>query len=106
MDQNIYEEFSQGIFLDEIKSDYLNIINKPVEKGAEGIIRGCTEVPILIKQEDCTFPLFETTQIYVTSALDFSLNQASYLLGYWGMRAIINSLHPIFPGTFSTKIPA
>ena len=70
----IYNEFSAGIFLPETKAEYLRIINVLIEEGAEGIILGCTEIPILIKQQDCTVPIFDTTLLHATAAVDFALD--------------------------------
>ena len=59
-----------------IISSFLKIhikFNKLKEEGAEGIILGCTELSILIKQSDVTIPLFDTTLIHATSAVKFAL---------------------------------
>ena len=69
----IYEEFSKGIFLPETKEKYLAIIDKLVKNGAEGIILGCTEIPILLKQDDCDVPLFDTAFIHSMAAMDFAM---------------------------------
>lgn len=69
---SIYNEFSKGLFLPETRKRYLEIIDKLVEQGAEGIIAGCTEIPILIKQEDCSAPVFDTTFLHVMAALDYA----------------------------------
>lgn len=69
----IYNEFSQGIFLPETKAAYLHIMHKLIDQGAEGFILGCTEIPILIKQEDCPVPVFDTGLIHATAAVDFAL---------------------------------
>lgn len=68
----IYNEMSKGNFLPETKAAYLKIIGKLLERGAEGIILGCTEIPILIKQEDCPVPVFDTTLIHATAAVRFA----------------------------------
>ncbi len=68
----IYGEFSKGIFLPERKQQFLQIINSLIEQGAEGIILGCTEIPILIKQADCTVPLFDTAFIHSEAAVKFA----------------------------------
>jgi aspartate racemase len=73
IDHSIYEEFSKGIFLPETKRQYLVIIDKLIAQGAEGIIFGCTEIPILVKQPDCTVPVFDTAFIHVMAAVDFAL---------------------------------
>ncbi len=69
----IYNEMGKGIFLPETKKRFVTIINKLVESGAQGIILGCTEIPILIKQDDCTVPVFDTTAIHVKAAAEFAL---------------------------------
>ena len=73
INHSIYNEFGAGIFLPETKAEYLRIINVLIEEGAEGIILGCTEIPILIKQEDCAVPVFDTALIHCTAAVDFAL---------------------------------
>ena len=73
INQSIYNEFGAGIFLPETKAEYLRIIKVLIEEGAEGIILGCTEIPILIKQEDCAVPVFDTALIHATAAVDFAL---------------------------------
>ncbi len=74
IDYSIYKEFSKGIFSDKMKQSYLEIIQKLIAKGAEGIILGCTEIPILIKPNNCNVPLFDTTQIHVNAAINFALD--------------------------------
>ncbi len=69
----IYNEMSKGIFLAERKKGFINIINKLIEQGAEGVILGCTEIPILIKQEDVSVPVFDTTKIHAKAAVKFAL---------------------------------
>jgi aspartate racemase len=69
----IYTEMGKGIFLPETKATFLTIINKLAAQGAEGIILGCTEIPILIKQQDCTLPVFDSTHIHASAAVDFAL---------------------------------
>lgn len=64
----IYDELVKGIFLEESRQIYLQIIQRLVDKGAEGIILGCTEIPLLISQEDCAVPVFNTTAIHAEAA--------------------------------------
>lgn len=73
INSSIYNEFSKGIFLPETKQQYLRIIEDLIQQGAEGFILGCTEIPILIKQEDCAVPVFDTGLIHATAAVDFAL---------------------------------
>ena len=69
----IFEEFGRGIFSAETKSYYLDIINKLIQNGAEGIILGCTEIPMLIGNDDVEIPLFDTTAIHAKAAVEFAL---------------------------------
>ena len=69
----IYDELSKGILKETSKEAYLTVINKLKEKGAEGIILGCTEIPLLIQQEDVSIPVFDTTTIHATKAFKLSV---------------------------------
>lgn len=57
----------------QVKKSLINIINKLIERGAEGIILGCTEIDLVIKQEDVKVPLFDTTRIHAETAAQYSL---------------------------------
>lgn len=70
----IYNELCQGIVNENSKEKFVQIINKLSLKGAEGVILGCTEIPLLIKQEDVNIPVFDTTKIHAISAVEFSLD--------------------------------
>ena len=76
----IYNEFGAGIFLPETKKEILRIIDGLIKEGAEGIILGCTEIPILIKPEDCSVPVFDTALIHTAAAVKFALSPESHLL--------------------------
>ncbi|QEC66919.1 aspartate/glutamate racemase family protein [Panacibacter ginsenosidivorans] len=69
----IYNEMGKGIFLPERKKVFLRIINELITQGAKGIILGCTEIPILIKQNDVAVPVFDTTAIHTKAAVEFAL---------------------------------
>lgn len=69
----IYSEMSKSLFLPATKERFIIIINDLIQQGAEGIILGCTEIPILIKQEDCSVPVFDTTNIHARAAVEFAL---------------------------------
>lgn len=71
----IYSEFGKGIFTTEAKQMFLQIIDRLVSKGAEGVIFGCTEIPILLKQSDCRIPVFDTTFIHAEAAIAFALTR-------------------------------
>jgi len=71
---SITGELGKGIFTAETRLGYLSIIEKLVSKGAEAIILGCTEIPLLIKPADCPVPVFDTTLIHATAAAEFALD--------------------------------
>jgi aspartate racemase len=70
----IYNEMGKGVFLPETKKAYLEIINDHMRFGVQGVILGCTEIPMLLKQEDTPLPVFDTTLLHATAAVDFALN--------------------------------
>jgi aspartate racemase len=71
---SIYNEFGKGIFKDETKRHYIEVIKSLVARGCEGVILGCTEIPLLIKQSDSPVPVFDTTDIHASAAVEFALN--------------------------------
>jgi len=72
---SIFAELSKNLFKAETKEKYLSIIQNLVNSGAQGIILGCTEIPLLIKQSDCPVPAFDTTKIHVSAGIKFALGE-------------------------------
>jgi aspartate racemase len=70
----IFDELGKNIFKPETKERYVKIINGLVKQGAEGVILGCTEIPLLIKQEDLNIPAFDTTLIHSRAAVEFAMS--------------------------------
>ncbi|WP_165733187.1 aspartate/glutamate racemase family protein [Polaribacter sp. 20A6] len=68
----IYEELSVGNINPVSKERYLKIVKRLIKGGAEGIVLGCTEIPLLICQEDISVPVFDTTTIHATTAFNLS----------------------------------
>lgn len=71
----IYQELCVGTIRPESKQTYLAIIDRLVKDGAEAIILGCTEIGMLIKQQDTTIPLFDTTIIHAQQTVKLALAQ-------------------------------
>ena len=69
----IYDELVLGIISAESKRKYTEIIEKLAARGAEGVILGCTEIPLLIRQEDVSLPVFDTTAIHSRAAVRYAL---------------------------------
>jgi aspartate racemase len=70
----IFEELGRNIFTSQTKKRYLDIIVDLIEQGSQGIVLGCTEIPLLIKPEEVSVPVFDTLKIHAEAAVDFSLD--------------------------------
>ena len=73
----IYEELDFSIFSPESSKRFVEIIEKMRSSGAEGVILGCTEIPLLVKQEQTDIPLFDTTTLLAEAAVREALNVRS-----------------------------
>ena len=71
----IYNELILGVIKPESKQSYIKIINKMAEEGIIGVVLGCTEIPMLIKQEDVTVEVFDTTEIHSRAAVDYAIGE-------------------------------
>lgn len=71
--QTLKEELGKGIFRDETKELYLGEMAALRERGAEGIVLGCTEIPLFIAQDDFDRPLFDTLKLHAQAAVRFAL---------------------------------
>ena len=69
----IYEELVQGKIVDASRNEYKRIMQDLLAKGAQGIILGCTEIELLVKDGDCNAPLFPTTRIHAVEAVEKAL---------------------------------
>ncbi len=69
----IYDELCAGIIQLDSKQKYTDIIRRLVKAGAGGIILGCTEIGLLVKQADSPVPLFDTTEIHAKAAVKHAL---------------------------------
>lgn len=73
--QVIFSELCLGQTLDASRNMYREIIQRLVDRGAQAIILGCTEIMLLVSQEDSPVPLFDTTAIHVQAALKAALEE-------------------------------
>ena len=69
----IYKELASGIIKDSSRADYVAVIDRLRARGAQGIILGCTEIPLLIRPQDVSVPVFDTTALHAKAAVDFAL---------------------------------
>ena len=71
----IFNELCLGVLKEESKAAFVMEIEKLASQGAEGVILGCTEIGLLIKQEDVEIPVFDTTLIHATKAAEMALER-------------------------------
>jgi aspartate racemase len=69
----IYDELVIGKIEQDSKEKYMRIMERMVDEGAEGIILGCTEIGLLVHQQDSRVPLFDTTRIHAEAAVEYAL---------------------------------
>ena len=69
----IYGELCRGEIRPRSREVFLDIIGGLRERGARGIVLGCTEIPLLVRPEDCDVPLFNTTTLHAEKALDYAV---------------------------------
>jgi aspartate racemase len=74
VDGVIYGELVRGVIREESRAAYQDVIARLVERGAAGVILGCTEIELLVGQEDCPVPAFPTTRLHAEAAVDFILS--------------------------------
>ena len=70
----IYHELAHGLVREESRRAYVSVIEDLVGRGAEGVILGCTEIPLLIKAKDSPVPVFDTTALHAAAAVEFALS--------------------------------
>lgn len=72
----IFDELVRNEIRNESRKEYVRIINRLVdEEGAQGVILGCTEIPLLIHQSDVKVPVFDTTRIHAEAAVDYAMGR-------------------------------
>ena len=69
----IFHELCLGLIKDESREKYSTIIDNLKKKGAQGVILGCTEIGMLIRQKDASIPVFDTTVIHAEKAAELAL---------------------------------
>ncbi|WP_103191658.1 aspartate/glutamate racemase family protein [Formosa algae] len=71
----IIEELTYGEVKPESKKYVLSVLNEMIDDGAEGVILGCTEFPLMIFKDDLKVPIFDTTKIHSQSGVDYILKE-------------------------------
>ncbi|MFK3662700.1 aspartate/glutamate racemase [Scandinavium sp. NPDC088450] len=74
INQIIFEELCLGTFSESSRLEYLQVIERLVAEGAEGVIFGCTEIGLLVPADRCPVPVFDTAALHASDAVDFMLS--------------------------------
>ena len=69
----IYDELVAGQIRDESRAEFVALIQRLAARGAEGVILGCTEIPLLVSERDAGMPTFDTTVLHAEAALRYAL---------------------------------
>jgi aspartate racemase len=69
----LYNELCLGEIKELSREKFQSIIQNLVKRGAQGVILGCTEIPLIVRQEDYEIPLYDTTALHAQAAVDFAL---------------------------------
>ncbi|MGC9335093.1 MAG: aspartate/glutamate racemase family protein [Anaerolineae bacterium] len=75
VNQVIYDELVAGRIRAESRAGFLEVIGRLAARGAQGVILGCTEIPLLVSEADAGLPLFDTTAIHAEAALHYALDE-------------------------------
>ena len=70
----ITDELLKGVFSDASRQRFVEICEELYERGAEGIVIGCKEIPLLLKQEEIKIPIVNTLTVHAMAAVDFAIN--------------------------------
>ena len=70
----IYEELCRDVIREGSRAEFVEIISRLVGRGSEGVILGCTEIPLLVREEDVSVPLFDTTRLHAEAAVERALS--------------------------------
>jgi aspartate racemase len=73
----IYEELCRGIFTADSRARVRTVVESLVDQGAQGIILGCTEIELLLTEDDCPVPVLPTTRLHAAAGLDAALDQVT-----------------------------
>ena len=74
INRTIEEELVKSVFLPESREGFLTIIRRLADRGAGGVILGCTEIPLLVEPHHSPIPSFDTTQLHAMAAVEFALS--------------------------------
>jgi aspartate racemase len=72
----LYSELCLGEIKELSKNKFRDIIHNLIERGAQGVILGCTEIPLIVDQKDYTIPLYDTTALHAQAAVEYAIGKS------------------------------
>jgi aspartate racemase len=69
----LYSELCLGEIKERSRGEFKRVIHNLVDRGAQGVILGCTEIPLIVSQDDYDIPVYDTTQLHAQAAVEFAL---------------------------------
>ena len=73
----IFDELCNDIVVNHSRDGYKRIVNRLIQEGGEGVILGCTEIPLLVSQKDLGIPTFDSAEIHSVAAVDYATEGAN-----------------------------
>lgn len=77
IEETLVQELGKGILREATKAGYIRIANQLIAEGAEAIVLGCTEIPLLLNQDDFDVPVFNTTLIHARAAVEAAIPETN-----------------------------
>ncbi len=71
----LYSELCLGEIKELSKNKFKDIINNLIERGAQGVVLGCTEIPLIVNQKDYPIPLYDTTSLHARAAVEYAIRK-------------------------------
>ncbi len=75
-DRIVFDELTLGVIRDESRQQLLGVVDRLAAAGAQGVVLGCTEIPLILSQQDTVIPLIDSTKAHVQAAVRFVLGQS------------------------------
>ncbi|AXC50754.1 amino acid racemase [Paracoccus suum] len=73
INDKIYEELVKNVFLDNTRRGYIEVMERMQQSGSQGVVLGCTEIPLLVSATDTDIPVFDTTELHCQAAIKMAI---------------------------------
>jgi aspartate racemase len=76
INRTIEDELVKSVFLDRSREGFVSVIRKLETRGAQGVVLGCTEIPLLVAPDQSPIPAFDTTKLHAMAAVAFAMDES------------------------------